>query len=285
MGFDEKEGKKLIIIFGIIYVIAIIIILVIIWRPKESSNYSKTFTYTKYAEDDVYNRYALKYADDISLKLVLQDYKYLYGKMDKKFIEDNKITEDNFNSYLRNNGYYANGITSERYPVITAGSVVIYPLRLKINNSYKDVNVIENSPSDYTISLGIDYTSVLSSDQNKIKKEYKSNGITFTIESVKNTKTEITLKIGINNIDNNIIRLDLFKYGNIKLVAGNDNKQYDESIEVQASQFNTINKDGYMESNIKFTIPVSVQTDIKSIIFSQVKIDDKNEINIEVPIK
>lgn len=279
----EKDNKKLFIIFGILYFIVIVIILIIIWHPKDDN--SNVFAYSDYTEEEAYNKYALLYANDISLDLALQDYRALFEKVDSSFIENNKLNIDNFNAYLKNNGYYGNGITSDRYDIIKAGDVIIYPMRFKIYNEYKDLNIIEKSPYDYKISFGNDYTNILSNETNRLYKEYVSNDIRFVVQSVKNTRDEISIKFNITNVGNNKVQIDFDRFGSIKVVAGSKNKEYDKSVEVRATQFNTLKKDSDMSTTIEFSIPVSDQTDIKSIIFVGVRINDNEGINIEIPIE
>ena len=293
-----KNKKKLlwtISIAIIVFVIIVAILINIIIRKKENT-ISKVYEEsekrtTKNKISDI-NKYTTQtninetiqngYFDEIQNVLLIDNIDSLYSKMNKDFLKNNNLNQDNFKNYVLENGYVGKfpACTSMRYSIQRDGT---YIYRLKC---YRDdrskfyVNLIENKPFDYSIDFSQD---IIPTVDDTFYVVYDTNyNLKFEVSEIKRNEKSISYELKVTNNGDREIEFYLNNITDMALEIEADNdSEIDGYVKQASSELSSrkykINKDSYFIKKLYFPLDMQYHSKVKGIIFYGVRIEDINQ--------
>lgn len=274
MGFDDENIRKIFPIFIGLLVVAFIIIIIIVWVPKDKK--IGLLSFGEYTDNDAYEKYEKIYSDDIAQMITAQQYNKLYSLLSDDYIKANSLTEDNFYQFLLTKGLVSGTIKTGDYTAYKSGENVVYIIDFIISGKTTKVNVTESKPYDYKLSFGdITYEEKIEETKKRITK-----GLEFEISRTEKNSEKIQYNIKITNTNENSVELDLLNYNNL-LLTKEDGKVTTGVIE--NNDIFTLNSNSSVTTNVTFNIPASEQAKITGFKFKKVKIDGKTE-SLEISI-
>lgn len=274
MGFDDENIRKFFPIFIGLLVAAFIIIIIIVWVPKDKK--IEFLNFGEYTENDAYEKYEKIYSDDIAQMITAQQYNKLYSLLSDDYIKANSLTEDNFYQFLLTKGLVSSTIKTGDYTAYKSGENVVYIIDFIISGKTIKVNLTESKPYDYKLSFGdITYEEKIEETKKRITK-----GLEFEISRTEKSSEKIQYNIKITNTNENSVELDLLNYNNL-LLTKEDGKVTTGVIE--NNDIFTLNNNSSITTNVTFNIPASEQAKITGLKFKKVKIDGKTE-SLEISI-
>lgn len=274
MGFDDENIRKIFPIFIGLLVAAFIVIIIIVWIPKDKK--IEFLSFDEYTDNDAYEKYEKIYSDDIAQMITAQQYNKLYSLLSDDYIKANSLTEDNFYQFLLTKGLVSGTIKTGDYTAYKSGENVVYIIDFIISGKTTKVNVTESKPYDYKLSFGdITYEEKIEETKKRVTK-----GLEFEISRTEKNSEKIQYNIKITNTNENSVELDLLNYNNL-LLTKEDGKVTTGVIE--NNDIFTLNSNSSVTTNVTFNIPASEQAKITGFKFKKVKIDGKTE-SLEISI-
>lgn len=274
-----QENRKIVIIFGIVYIIVMIFVITYIWSPKtyKSKQSSDIVKYEQYDETGVQNKAMQDYVNDIAYSFMLGEYDQLVEKVSDDYLEYNGLTKNEMINELKNSGYtsYSTQITSlTQYDL---GNIYVYRGELTNGKKMRYINIIETYPYEYTITFDDFYK--YSSDV--VSKT--TEGIKFDILTSFNNISYIEYKIKVTNEDNDLVKMNLNSedYVYIELTDGTTGKVSYTAVE--GKDYTTLSKGSSVVRILMFRVPLQSQESIEKIVFKDVDMG-QTEQDIELNI-
>lgn len=155
---EYEKQRKLILIFIMAVIIVIVIsiaALILIWTPEEEK--PKEFAVGEIETNTVTEQnIILKYYDEISELLLLEDIETIYNMLSEDYLAYNKYDKEDIKDYLVSKGILGRNlelVTTSTYSIPEYSNV--YYLDIKAVNEVYSLGVVikETSPEDYTISF------------------------------------------------------------------------------------------------------------------------------------
>ena len=264
------QNKK---IFAILFVIAVIIIIIVIWFPKEDNELSK---YREISTLEIDETASKQYGNTLLYQFYSQDIEALTEKISSSYLEYNGISNNEYEAWLYDNNYITTNIKFNNTTKYTYKDVNIYSIDAIFNGSTKKVNIIETYPEKwyYTFDTFIEFQ-----DKSIIEEKENYGAIINTIYQDINY-IDFNCSVFVNeksNYDVNIVRSD-----SIKLVM-EDGSSFIMATNNYTSEHNIINGKKYYNINCLFNIPIDYQAEIEKIIFNTFEINNDTEI-IEIDL-
>lgn len=264
--FDSLfENKKQLYIVGAVYLLVVIIMLIVIWKPSNKIE-NEIIKYSEYNQETKNREMANYY-----FNLILNNFDNVVdNNISDDYLEYNKITSEELKSkYNIDKNAIIDGLT-----IYNFGDSIIYSSTVNYIGGSDVINIIESYPYEYNITFGNFISYTIPNDM------YQSNGITFNINSVYSTKNYISYNISITNNKNEYVNIDFSDTSKIYLVTKDGQKHYLTNNSLESNNSN-ITKNGSMNKELVFTISLNVQGNVEKIIFQNSNIDGKN-VDIEI---
>lgn len=259
-----QKNKKL---FISLYIILFLIIILVIWWPK-SSKVSDLAQYAPVDIEDVYKSNAQKYINNLTAKFRLFGQKSITELLDSKMTYHYLKTRSEIVTELEKQGYFNSNMYMTCSNILELGEDVVYVTKIYSGNNYRTLNIIESNPNEYKLTLdtAYKYTQPLLS--------YVSNNVTLIVEDIYQDMNYIEYHVQIKNTANTSTALSLDRTSDVYLVM-NDGTTYglsnveSEAEDLKLTTGSTLNK------TLIFNVPVAMQSNIESLVFSSVGINGK----------
>lgn len=283
---QNKKTFNMSIAFVIVYIILAIIILVIIWYPKNQNNFSGEMEYTNVTDGE--KRCQDLYLSQIRFYLKDKNSDELIKKLDKSFMENNNLNENNYKEFLLNNNIIGkNPILKESSFSKQGDNVYVYRIKYYLNGYQRFVNVIETYPYQFTISFEQDSLPLInnSSNETTTKASVKNNNIDNVKYQVSKTSVRdngVTYTLTITNNSDKNIEFNFDNITNVSVIL-NNGKSANLGAAVISSDEDVLTPGSSLKKELFFAVSSSDQDKITSIRIQNVKIgDEKKTISINV---
>lgn len=283
---QNKKTFNMSIAFVIVYIILAIIILVIIWYPKNQNNFSGEMEYTNVTDGE--KRCQDLYLSQIRFYLKDKNSGELIKKLDKSFMENNNLNENNYKEFLLNNNIIGkNPILKESSFSKQGDNVYVYRIKYYLNGYQRFVNVIETYPYQFTISFEQDSLPLInnSSNETTTKASVKNNNIDNVKYQVSKTSVRdngVTYTLTITNNSDKNIEFNFDNITNVSVIL-NNGKSANLGAAVISSDEDVLTPGSSLKKELFFAVSSSDQDKITSIRIQNVKIgDEKKTISINV---
>ncbi len=282
----NKKTFNISVAFVIVYIILAIIILVIIWYPKNQNNFSGEMEYTNVTDGE--KRCQDLYLSQIRFYLKDQNSDELIKKLDKSFMENNNLNENNYKEFLLNNNIIGkNPILKESSFSKQGDNVYVYRIKYYLNGYQRFVNVIETYPYQFTISFEQDSLPLInnSSNETTTKASVKNNNIDNVKYQVSKTSVRdngVTYTLTITNNSDKNIEFNFDNITNVSVIL-NNGKSANLGAAVISSDEDVLTPGSSLKKELFFAVSSSDQDKITSIRIQNVKIgDEKKTISINL---
>lgn len=251
-------------VFILLYIIAIIIIILVVWKPTIKKDIEK---YTKLDEENVDTIASEKYINKYINSISQRDINYLYDKLSEGYIKYNQLTKEKFTNIFENE-LYSNNLTIKSVKKYDYSDVKIYRVVLSINNNEKAINIIEREPNKWEWTMDDFYDFKVTNYATDI------DGIKIIIDSVLQFMDKLELTCYVENNSNKILDMQLEDLDSVKLqledmkIINVSNLQVDKSLSI--SNPNTMSSRTFI-----FDIDITNQADINRIILDNLEINDE----------
>lgn len=259
--FEELFGdKKTFTIFMVTLVVAVFVVLFFILKPERP-----IAEFAKYQEVNLKQKYeevGKIYLDELIIKLRYSIKDQVSSHISENYLSyTGKTKTEVLNALLGKEVSKFSGLT-----VHTKNDVVVYTTNLVYkDNTERTLNLIEETPGKYEIAFD-DFCSY--------KGEYIKetvDGITFKITNVYNGITKLGYRCEIANNGKDNVSFDISTTKKVALVL--ENGQYYYLTDAMLSNdMENIPEGKTINKNFEFSIPLSMQGEIKEIVFFDVKI-------------
>lgn len=283
---QNKKTFNMSIAFVIVYIILAIIILVIIWYPKNQNNFSGEMEYTNVTDGE--KRCQDLYLSQIRFYLKDKNSDELIKKLDKSFMENNNLNENNYKEFLLNNNIIGkNPILKESSFSKQGDNVYVYRIKYYLNGYQRFVNVIETYPYQFTISFEQDSLPLInnSSNETTTKASVKNNNIDNVKYQVSKTSVRdngVTYTLTITNNSDKNIEFNFDNITNVSVIL-NNGKSANLGAAVISSDEDVLTPGSSLKKELFFAVSSSDQDKITSIRIQNVKIgDEKKTISINL---
>ncbi len=257
-----QNNLKTVIIFSILYIVAIITILIFIWMPEKKA--PEIVKYSNIDQDIIDKMTLKKYMDELIESYQLKNSSLLYNKMEESFWEYTSETPEDLNRQIEL--LDTNNPTVGNVKKYFSGNTVIYSAQVSFGNQNKQINLIEDYPGSYVYSTGTFYKYNYKSKNNPIE------GMGFFVKSIYQDMNYMTVDIDIynNNDSSSIVKME--NISDVQLILEDERSISMNNVNV--AKGNQVIKSGAKSNKeLVFNIPVEVQGQIKRIQFNRVSID------------
>lgn len=264
------QNKK---IFTILFVIAVIIIIFIIWFPKKDNELSKYKELSILEIDEIASK---QYGNTLLYQFYSQDIENLREKISSDYLEYNGISKNQYESWLNENKMLTANIKFNNTTKYTYKNINIYAIDAIFDGNTRKVNIIETYPEKwyYTFDTFIEFhkKAIIEEKENYgaiVNSIYQDiNYIDFNCSVFINEKS---------NYDVNLTRSD-----SVKLIM-KDGSSFVMATNNYTSEYTIINGKKYYNIKCLFNVPIDYQSEIERMIFYTFEINNDTEI-IEIDL-
>ena len=221
---EDREKKMIYVVIGIIIAL-LLVVLVIIWLPMFKSNDSEVdITFANQYEKDYYSKMMKeKYKQVISECVNKDNFNDTYQKLDKQYLEDMNMSEEELEAYLNANGiltYSSSSAVIYCSLVRSDGEKYIYTYVYKIGGTERKVHIIEKYIGNYTISFSQDSYPVVDSNVYYLKDN--NTNLEFEINKVKCFDENMVLEVNIINKTTEEFKFKFYNVDDSNLIYNSD---------------------------------------------------------------
>ena len=214
------------------------------------------------------------YFAEVETLLNVNNVDKLYSKMNKDFLQNNNLNENNFRNYLESNGYIGKfpSASSMTYCVQKNGDCIF---RVKCFNDERRkyyVNLIEKKAFDYTIDFTQDYVPTTDEKVYNIN----SQNLNYEVTELYRKDSSIALQIKITNYSDKEVEFYFNSISDIELNLENKGKVRQATSELSSTKY-IINKNSYIIKKLYFPLDMQYHSKIKGITFYNVRFEDSRK--------
>ena len=288
---EDREKKMIYVVIGIIIAL-LLVVLVIIWLPMFKSNDSEVdITFANQYEKDYYSKMMKeKYKQVISECVNKDNFNDTYQKLDKQYLEDMNMSEEELEAYLNANGiltYSSSSAVIYCSLVRSDGEKYIYTYVYKIGGTERKVHIIEKYIGNYTISFSQDSYPVVDSNVYYLKDN--NTNLEFEINKVKCFDENMVLEVNIINKTTEEFKFKFYNVDDSNLIYNSDetNKKALLSSLIIGTESSELTSVPGSTNKIKLSygIYINNQENINYIVFNNVTMTNGENTNIELIIK
>lgn len=289
---ENKKTFNYTILYIVIYIILAIGIVIWIWWPKKETTAN---TVEKFNKVDANSKSTEYYTIKLKKLLSNSDTSELFEKLSYDYISNNNLTKDNYEKFLKDNGYISDRIEIISSNVNIQGDVYIYRFSYRSNLKYLYANLIETKPYEFTISFEQESIPIVNSSNNSRNSESSeiTNSSVSKYSMIDGVKYEVIVKTirdnGINytlkitNNGENEVRYNFDNITNISVVLNDGKEAFLGGAVISSDDSNTLTPNGYLEKDLYFEVGSSDQNRIKYLRIRNVRVgDEKKTININM---
>ena len=279
------------VVIGIIIAL-LLVVLVIIWLPMFKSNDSEVdITFANQYEKDYYSKMMKeKYKQVISECVNKDNFNDTYQKLDKQYLEDMNMSEEELEAYLNANGiltYSSSSAVIYCSLVRSDGEKYIYTYVYKIGGTERKVHIIEKYIGNYTISFSQDSYPVVDSNVYYLKDN--NTNLEFEINKVKCFDENMVLEVNIINKTTEEFKFKFYNVDDSNLIYNSDetNKKALLSSLIIGTESSELTSVPGSTNKIKLSYGINInnQENINYIVFNNVTMTNGENTNIELIIK
>ena len=288
---EDREKKMIYVVIGIIIAL-LLVVLVIIWLPMFKSNDSEVdITFANQYEKDYYSKMMKeKYKQVISECVNKDNFNDTYQKLDKQYLEDMNMSEEELEAYLNANGiltYSSSSAVIYCSLVRSDGEKYIYTYVYKIGETERKVHIIEKYIGNYTISFSQDSYPVVDSNVYYLKDN--NTNLEFEINKVKCFDENMVLEVNIINKTTEEFKFKFYNVDDSNLIYNSDetNKKALLSSLIIGTESSELTSVPGSTNKIKLSYGINInnQENINYIVFNNVTMTNGENTNIELIIK
>lgn len=263
-----QENKK---IFILLFIVAIIIIVCILWLPEKDIELSH---YEVLTDTDVDERVSKQYGNDLLYMFYSQDNDALSAKVMPSFLEYLDISKSNYSNWLKANGFDTYSIKFGNTTKHSYDNINIYSISTIFDGVEKKINIIEKEPENwyYTIGTFVDF------DSSVIKQEKYTCGV--IVNSIYQDLEYVELDCSMYVDDNGYDTIDITDVDSVKLNLTDKSSFIMATNNVNSDEF-VLNNKKYVNFKCIFNIPIDYQDTISSIDFNGFYVDGE-DVSINV---
>ena len=267
------RNKKSLIYMLIVYALIALIVIAIIWWPKEKryAEYEKLdlkAKQTKLAQSYVNiisNMFRNSKTDDIK-SLISREYVEYTGKSVDKIIKE-----------LDNMGFLSQSASIKGVNLYTDGDTYVYSTTIYSGTgNSRAINIIEKYPYEYEIVFDDFYS------YDNYGKTVTSENIEFKIENIYRNLKYVEINMRIENLNDTYARFDFNSIDGVYAIL-EDGTRYAVTNLVSSEPYTNIEPNMTIKKNFVFEIPAQLQEGLKYIVFNGVNIKFST-MNIKVSI-
>ncbi len=288
---EDREKKMIYVVIGIIIAL-LLVVLVIIWLPMFKSNDSEVdITFANQYEKDYYSKMMKeKYKQVISECVNKDNFNDTYKKLDKQYLEDMNMSEEELEAYLNANGiltYSSSSAVIYCSLVRSDGEKNIYTYVYKVGGTERKVHIIEKYIGNYTISFSQDSYPVVDSNVYYLKDN--NTNLEFEINKVKCFDENMVLEVNIINKTTEEFKFKFYNVDDSNLIYnsdGNNKKALLSSLIIGTESSELTSVPGSTNKiKLSYGININNQENINYIVFNNVTMTNGENTNIELIIK
>lgn len=273
----DKIVTRMSILCVTVISIIVIIVLINIWAPSKSTK-NKNLSFTYNDEIEYKKKGYMAIYNDVRSMLFESNVSTLYEKMDQDFLNENLLTKDNFKDYLIKNNLIGKNIKFISYNYYEGSENVTYIVKYSLTDSTgttqtKTINIIESSPYDYTLSF--DTYSIPTKDNLDINVTVE--GLEIKVSLIERRENYIKLALTISNVSENTVNIDFRDLNTVYLQLSNNRDVKQTGIVTSDSANIILNNGSYVNRELTFNVNLDNQSLIKSMVFSNIKINSKTK--------
>ena len=258
---ENINYKKL---FILLYITAIIVIILVVWKPTIKKNIEK---YKKLDQKDVdtmaSEKYINKYIGSISEKNI----DYLYNKLSEEYIMYNHLTEEKFTDIFENE-IFSNDIKVSNVKKYDYNNSKIYRVAFRNNGKESTINIIEEEPNKWEWTMNDFYNFEITDYSVSIQD------IEIKIDSVLQYMDKLEITCYVENNTDKIIDMNLQDIDSVMLQLENN-----EIVRVSNAQIDNstslVNPHTMSSRTFIFDIDITNQADINKIILDNIEINNE----------
>ena len=249
-----NENRK---IFTILFIIAIIIIIAILWFPEKDIELSH---YNDLSSTEIDQKVSKQYGDELLYSFYSQNISSLIENISSEYLEYNGISNQNYENWLSENEYLTMNIKFNSTTKYEYENINIYSIDAIFNGNSRKVNIIETYPEQwyYTFDTFVFFRN------NVLKNEKENYGaiINSIYQDLNYIEFDCSIYINMENYDT----IDFTKSDSIKLVMNDGTSVI---MATNNALVNELIKDNieYFNTKCVFNIPINLQKEIDSIVF------------------
>lgn len=265
------DDKKTYIIFIAIFLVAIIVISIYIWWPKNKEQ--KINEYSSVDLNSKYKEIGYGYLNTLSFYIRYSDKKSFYSNISEEYLTSvGKSKEELYAEVFSSEFKEISGLEVSTYN----GKVVYSTTILYTNNKTRQMNIVEEKPYEYVIT----FDNFI--DSYELFNKNSAYGIEVSVNRVFETFDTRKYDISIYNGEYDSITIDLSKNDNIYLELYSGDK-YNLVTSMVSNDFKDIKKGATINSSFEFSIPFSLEGNIRRIVIKNVEINGAFiDINLSV---
>lgn len=273
----DKIVTRMSILCVAVIALIVIIVLINIWAPSKSTK-NKNLSFTYNDEIEYKKKGYMAIYNDVRSMLFESNVSTLYEKMDQDFLNENLLTKDNFKDYLVKNNLIGKNIKFISYNYYEGSENVTYIVKYSLTDSTgttqtKTINIIESSPYDYTLSF--DTYSIPTKDNLDINVTVE--GLEIKVSLIERRENYIKLALTISNVSENTVNIDFRDLNTVYLQLSNNRDVKQTGIVTSDSANIILNNGSYVNRELTFNVNLDNQSLIKSMVFSNIKINSKTK--------
>ena len=273
----DKIVTRMSILCVAVIALIVIIVLINIWAPSKSTK-NKNLSFTYNDEIEYKKKGYMAIYNDVRSMLFESNVSTLYEKMDQDFLNENLLTKDNFKDYLVKNNLIGKNIKFISYNYYEGSENVTYIVKYSLTDSTgttqtKTINIIESSPYDYTLSF--DTYSIPTKDNLDINVTVE--GLEIKVSLIERRENYIKLALTISNVSENTVNIDFRDLNTVYLQLSNNRDVKQTGIVTSDSANIILNNGSYINRELTFNVNLDNQSLIKSMVFSNIKINSKTK--------
>ncbi len=273
----DKIVTRMSILCVAVIALIVIIVLINIWAPSKSTK-NKNLSFTYNDEIEYKKKGYMAIYNDVRSMLFESNVSTLYEKMDQDFLNENLLTKDNFKDYLVKNNLIGKNIKFISYNYYEGSENVTYIVKYSLTDSTgttqtKTINIIESSPYDYTLSF--DTYSIPTKDNLDINVIVE--GLEIKVSLIERRENYIKLALTISNVSENTVNIDFRDLNTVYLQLSNNRDVKQTGIVTSDSANIILNNGSYVNRELTFNVNLDNQSLIKSMVFSNIKINSKTK--------
>lgn len=268
MDFIQKN-IRLIILFGILYILTIIILLYFIWNPNKDE-LPEFASYTEITQSQVDKKVMKQYMDNLILAYSTYDIDYLFDICEDNFLKQEIGDIKAYQKYLEEEGMFTTDIHVNSVTKYVEGTNVVYAFNVSFQGIEKRINIIETYGENIQITYGEYYS------KKDIEKKVESGDVQYNIKKIYRNINSLEMILEISNGSSEDVFIPCENSTNVRLILENNNvlvlnniKTYGEDKVLSAG--NTI------EKKLIFNISLDKQTEIQKLELLNIKIGEKNQ--------
>lgn len=266
------NNRKNLVITGIVYIIAMIIVIAIIWWPK-SDDYA---TYNSINIDDIKTKQAQTYINNLLNKFKYAKKDEIKDLISSGYAEYLEKSKDQIINELENDGYFKDNIEIKGMNIYIDGDTYVYSTKIYSGSKNRSINIIETYPYQYEIVFDDFYS------YDELYKQTTVEKVKFTITSEYRNLKYVEYKFKIENTNDVYARFDFNSVTGVQAVL-EDGTRYPLSNLVSGEAYTNIESNMVMNKTLVFEIPAQLQEGIEYIVFNNVSIKFvTTDIKIEV---